>query len=154
MGRVGYVMHTFRCGLVGPKRTGANVMKSNFRLLLLCLVSSSAMQSVHVRADAMQDILDKKADVERTLQEIEKYAALNGGNTVPDKALENQIGRLETHLRQMDLRLESLPPCKTAPTASDTSGALEALRRLAVDKADTKKQLKELEEKIEKIKKR
>lgn len=76
----------------------------------------------------MQDILSKKSDVERTLQEIEKYAADNGGKKVPDSALKDEIERLETHLKSMDLRLESLPPCKSAPAAPSADAAIARLK--------------------------
>jgi hypothetical protein len=90
-----------------------DVMKINFKPLVAFLILIGNLPTVSVYADAMQDIQGKKDDVERTLQEIEKYAALNGGNTVPDPALEGEIGRVGTHLNEMDFRC-------TSPEKTDT----------------------------------
>lgn len=131
-----------------------DVMKINFKPLVACLILIGSLPTVSVYADAMQDIQGKKDDVERTLQEIENYAALNGGNTVPDPALEGEIGRVETHLNQMDSRLGSLPPCQKTPVPPGTNAAVGALKRLFIDEAEAQRQKTKVEDRIKQIRKR
>src|ERR1700693_412241 len=131
-----------------------DVMKINFKPLVACLILIGGFPTVSVYADAMQDIQGKKDDVERTLQEIEKYAALNGGNTVPDPALEGEIARVETHLNQMDFRLGSLPPCQKTPVPPGTNAAVDALKRLFIDEAEAQRQKTKVEDRIKEIRKR
>jgi len=123
-------------------------MKGILRFFALCLaISIAASHTAPVSADALQDILDKKRDVEQALKEIEMYANGNNGYRSPDQSLELAIGRLEGHLKSMDLRLESLPACTKAPAAPNTKDALDALQRL-IPITPISKRTKELNNRI------
>ncbi len=132
-------------------------MRRYIKIIVFCLVILQLLRPVAIYADAMQDILDKKADVEREINEIIPLAGENkakpADKRVPDRALELAIGRLATHLRSMDFRLQSLPPCSKTPAPPSLQPVLDALRGLAVDpQLDSKK--KEIERKIEEKKER
>jgi Mg-chelatase subunit ChlD/uncharacterized coiled-coil DUF342 family protein len=125
--------------------------------MVFCLFVCLLARPMVISADAMQDILAKKADVEREINEIIRLAGENkakpADKRVPDRALELAIGRLATHLRSMDFRLQSLPPCTKTPAPPNLQPALDALRGLSVDpQLDQKK--KETEKKIEEKKER
>lgn len=126
-------------------------MKNTARLLrlsIVCLMLGIMVSPWPASADAMQDILDRQADVEQALREIINNANSNNGERSPDPALELAIGRLEAHLRSMDFRLESLPACRRAPSLPNTDDVLAALRRLNLDPREIVTRRTELKTKI------
>lgn len=136
-------------------------MKRYITVVGLCLVLSFLAQPLATSADAMQDILTKKADVERALNEIVRAAGDNlakpADKRTPDAALERAIALLEAELKSMDFRLESLPACQKAPAPPDPRAAIEAIKRcLTVPKGlpDAQKREKELEQEIRTTKER
>ena len=126
-------------------------MKRYAQVIIFCLIVILLVRPMSISADAMQDILDKKADVDREINEIVRLAVENkakpADKRTPDPALEFAIRQLDTNLKSMDFRLQSLPACAKAPAASNIQAALDALRALSVDdKFEIKK--KELEKRI------
>lgn len=126
-------------------------MKRHAKLIIFCLIVLLLVRPMAISADAMQDILDKKADVDGAINEIVRLAVENkakpADKRTPDPALEFAIRQLDTHLKSMDFRLQTLPACAKAPAAPNIQAALDALRALSVDdKFEIKK--KELEKKI------